>query len=237
MPEEAELELAARIARVRETIAEAALRSGRRPEDVTLIAVSKTFGPDRVLAAVQHGITDLGENRVQEAEAKIAALADRVGDRVNWHLIGHLQSNKAKTAVRLFTTIESVDSLHLAELLSRLAAQNGRILPVLLEVNVGDEPSKFGFAPALLPETLPRLLALPMLDIRGLMTVAPAVADADAARPYFRQLRELRDRLATEHPTANLRELSMGMSGDFAVAIEEGATIVRLGRVIFGERL
>lgn len=231
-----ERELAERIARVRETIASAAARSGRRPEDVTLVAVSKTVEPARVLLAAQLGITHFGENRVQEAEEKIAALAGRLPTTVDWHMVGHLQSNKARTAVRLFSLIESVDSASLAEVLNRLGAQRSAQVPVLLEVNVGGEASKFGFAPDELSSILPRILDLPMLAVRGLMTVAPAVPEPELARPYFRELRALRDRLLRENPSADLHELSMGMTGDYPVAIEEGATNVRVGRAIFGER-
>ncbi len=231
-----EIELAERIARVREVIASAASRSGRRPEDVTLVAVSKTVEPERILLAARLGITHFGENRVQEAEAKILALSGRLPSATEWHLVGHLQSNKARTAVQLFSLIESVDSVSLAEILNRLGTRRGSPVPILLEVNVGGEPTKFGFAPEEMSSVLPRLLDLPMIAIRGLMTVAPAVAEAELARPYFRQLRALRDRLARENPSASLHELSMGMTGDYPVAIEEGATIVRVGRAIFGER-
>jgi pyridoxal phosphate enzyme (YggS family) len=232
----AEADLAERIQRVRATIADAAMRSGRRPEDVTLVAVSKTVGAERVLAAARLGITDFGENRVQEAEAKISALSGKLPPAVRWHLVGHLQTNKARTAVRLFSLIESVDSFGLADVLNREGARRGAPVPVLLEVNVGGEPTKFGFAPDAMSNIFPRVLELPMLDVRGLMTVAPIVEDPEDARPYFRELRDLRDRLARENPRAALPELSMGMTGDYPVAIEEGATIVRVGRAIFGER-
>jgi pyridoxal phosphate enzyme (YggS family) len=229
-------DLAERIQWVRATIADAAMRSGRRPEDVTLVAVSKTVGAERVLAAARLGITDFGENRVQEAEAKISALSGKLPPAVRWHLVGHLQTNKARTAVRLFSLIESVDSFGLADVLNREGARRGAPVPVLLEVNVGGEPTKFGFAPDAMSNIFPRVLELPMLDVRGLMTVAPIVEDPEDARPYFRELRDLRDRLARENPRAALPELSMGMTGDYPVAIEEGATIVRVGRAIFGER-
>jgi hypothetical protein len=169
------------------------------------------------------GIAHVGENRVQEAAAKILALR---GLPVTWHLVGHLQTNKAKTALELFDIIHSVDSLHLAEVLSHRAE---RPLPVLLEVNVTGEVSKFGFSPddvAAAAQAIPRL---PHVDLRGLMTVAPFVSDPETVRPVFRELRRLRDALG-------LRELSMGMTDDFEVAIEEGATLVRIGRAIFGER-
>jgi pyridoxal phosphate enzyme (YggS family) len=234
------VELAERIAQVRETIAAAAVRSGRSAGAVTLVAVSKTVEADRVVEAVALGLLDLGENRVQEAQEKIPAVAAVLAARglpsARWHLIGHLQTNKSRSAVSLFTTIQSVDSERLGAALGRLGQAQGRPVPCLLEVNIGEEPSKFGFRPAELPDRLESLLAVPGLAVRGLMTVAPAVAEAEQARPYFQQLRSLRDQLAARYPNAELPELSMGMTGDYVVAIEEGATIVRVGRAIFGER-
>jgi pyridoxal phosphate enzyme (YggS family) len=239
-------QIAARIAQIRERIAAAAVRVGRRAEEITLIAVSKTHGPDLARAAVAAGAEDLGENRVQEAAPKIAALAD-VLPRPRWHLIGHLQRNKARVAVELFDMVQSVDSLRLAEVLDRHAAEIGRRLPVLLQVNVSGEQSKEGLALAggianradyaQLYADLERIIALPQLDVRGLMTIAPMVGDPEAARPTFRLLRELRDDLARRLPEAHWDELSMGMTDDFEAAITEGATIVRVGRAIFGERL
>jgi len=229
--------LAERIQRVRDTIASAARRSGRRPDDVTLVAVSKTVGPDSVLEAARLGITHFGENRVQEAAEKIVALAGQLPRVVQWHLIGHLQSNKARSAVRLFSCIESVDTVSLASLLDRLGRERETPVSVLLEVNVGGEASKFGFAPTVLHEALAQIRTFPMVRVGGLMTVVPAAPEPELARPYFRALRELRDRLMDEHPTAGLDQLSMGMTGDYAVAIEEGATSVRVGRAIFGERI
>lgn len=229
-------DLRARLARVRQAIEVATVRSGRRPGDVTLVGVTKTVGPEQVREAVELGITNFGENRVQEAEAKIEALAGQLPASIHWHLIGHLQSNKARKAARLFSLIESVDTLDLAIALNRIAEESRARLAILLEVNVSGEASKFGFVPAALAEVFPRMIELPGIDVRGLMTVAPAVAEPEAARLVFRGLRELRDRLSSSHPRADLRELSMGMTGDFPVAIEEGATMVRIGRALFGER-
>ncbi|HLH72988.1 MAG TPA: YggS family pyridoxal phosphate-dependent enzyme [Chloroflexota bacterium] len=228
--------LAERIEWVRQTIANAARRAGRNPDDVTLVAVSKTVSAEQILAATELGIRHFGENRVQEAEKKIIALADRLPSDVTWHLVGHLQSNKARTAMAIFAMIESVDSLRLATVLSRLAVERGTPASILLEVNVAGEASKFGFTPTALPNVLPAILSLPMLEVRGLMTVAPAADNPEEVRPVFRHLRELRNALNTSLPNVHLRELSMGMTNDFPVAIEEGATIVRVGRAIFGER-
>ena len=219
------MSVAENLAVVRERIAEACRRAGRSPDEVTLVGVSKGFPAELVVEACAAGLTDLGENRVQEAAPKIEALTAR-GVRPRWHLIGHLQTNKAKTATGLFAIIHSVDSVRLAEALSHRASEP---LPVLLEVNVAREPAKFGFAPEELSSAHSTIAALPNLDVRGLMTVAPMADDPGRVRPVFRRLRELRDGLG-------LRELSMGMTDDFEVAIEEGATLVRVGRAIFGPR-
>lgn len=217
--------VAENLASVRERIEAACRRAGRSPEEVTLIGVSKGSPPETVAEACAAGLRDLGENRIQEAAPKIEELAT-MGVRSRWHLVGHLQTNKAKTATGLFAIIHSVDSVRLAEALSRRATEP---LPVLLEVNVAGEPAKFGFSTAETPEALTTIASLPSLDVRGLMTVAPQTDDAEGVRPVFRRLRELRDELS-------LGELSMGMTDDFEVAIEEGATMVRVGRAIFGER-
>jgi pyridoxal phosphate enzyme (YggS family) len=217
------MSIAKRIAEARERIAAACARSGRSPDAVTIIAVTKGFGPDAVREAVAAGIRDIGENRVQEAEAKIAALAEL---DVRWHMIGHLQTNKVKTVLSLFDTIHSVDSIHLAEAISRRAPGP---VPVFLEVNVADEASKGGVSLAELPKTHEIIAALPNLDVRGLMTVAPIAASPEDVRPVFRSLAE-------QARDLGLRELSMGMSDDYEVAVEEGATHVRLGRSLFGER-
>lgn len=239
------MSVAERIAIVQERIAVAARRAGRKPDDVTLVAVTKTHPPELVAEAIAAGLTNLGENRVQEAQTKIVALA-AARQQVRWHLIGHLQRNKARLATELFDLVHSVDSLRLAEALQRYAAEAGRRLPVLLQVNVSGEASKEGFAltggvanraglDALLSE-VERIVALPALELRGLMTVAPIVAHPEQARPTFRALRELGEELARRFPAAHWGELSMGMTDDFEAAIAEGATIVRVGRAIFGPR-
>lgn len=237
-------EIAANIAAVRERIAAAARHAGRPEGEIRLVGVTKTHPAELVAQAIEAGLTDFGENRVQEAEPKIAALADRRAG-VAWHLIGHLQRNKAKKAAELFDIIHSLDSLRLAQALDRAAAERPA-LPVLLQVNVSGEASKEGFAlagweerPALLDAffgEVEALLALPHLCVGGLMTIAPWGPDPEAARPAFRSARMLRDRLAQRFPQADWSALSMGMTDDFAVAIGEGATLVRVGRAIFGAR-
>jgi pyridoxal phosphate enzyme (YggS family) len=225
--------LTGRLTAVRLAIAHAAEHAGRPAEDVRLVAVSKTIPADLVRQAVLAGVTDLGENRVQEAQEKIPALADL---RPRWHLIGHLQSNKVARASQLFDVIQSVDSVELATLLSRRrAAQGGRPVDVLFEVNVAGETSKQGFAPEQLAAAATALTQLAGLRPLGLMTVAPAVADPEDVRPVFRRLRLLRDDLVGSFG-GEFRHLSMGMSHDFTVAVEEGATIVRVGTAIFGRR-
>jgi pyridoxal phosphate enzyme (YggS family) len=223
-------DLATNVAHVRARIAAAAARGGRRPEDILLVAVTKTVDAARVQEAVALGLRTFGENRVQEAREKVAAVPS-----ASWHLIGSLQRNKAKEAVRLFRTIESVDSIALAEELSRRAAQEDRTVDVLIQVNVAREPQKHGVPPEEAAALVRRTAELPALRLRGLMTIAPAVHDPDEVRPVFRGLRELRDTLERTAPAA-LPELSMGMSDDFEVAIEEGATMVRVGRAIFADR-
>ena len=213
------------LAQVRERMAAACDRADRAPNEVTLVGVSKGFPAEAVAEAHAAGLRDLGENRVQEAAGKIGVLAAR-GVRPRWHLIGHLQTNKAKTAVELFGIIHSVDSVRLAQALSRRAHE---VVLILLEVNVAQETGKFGFAPEEVTSALSTIEALPNLDVRGLMTVAPLTDDTERVRPVFRRLRELRD-------AHGLQELSMGMTGDFEVAIEEGATLIRVGRAIFGPR-
>ena len=217
--------IAANLRRVRGRIAAACERSGRRPEEVTVVGVSKGFPVSAVVAAYEAGLRDLGENRVQEAATKVEAAA-ALGARPRWHMVGHLQANKVKTALRLFDIIQSVDSLRRAELISREARAPG---PVLVEVNVAGEESKFGLAPDDAPGALARARALPNIDVLGLMTVAPMTNDPERVRPVFRWLRDLARSL-------DLPQLSMGMTDDFEVAVEEGATIVRIGRAIFGER-
>jgi pyridoxal phosphate enzyme (YggS family) len=217
--------IAERISIARQRVAAACARAGRSDDTVTIIAVTKGFGPDAVREAVAAGVRDIGENRVQEAEAKRAPLSDLPAD-VCWHMIGHLQSNKVKTAIVLFDTIHSVDSIHLAEAISRRAPEP---VPVFLEVNVAGEASKGGFSPADLPKAHETISGLPNLDVRGLMTVAPVVSNPEELRPVFRTL-------AGGAKGLGVRGLSMGMSDDYEVAVEEGATHVRLGRALFGAR-
>jgi pyridoxal phosphate enzyme (YggS family) len=219
------MDIKANLEAVQEVIGRACRKAGRAPGEVLLIAVSKTVDLERIQAAVAAGAAALGENRVQEAKDKVAAL----GRPVPWHLIGSLQTNKARDAVMLFDWIHSVDRLELARELDRRAHAAGRKVKGMLQVNLGDEPQKGGAAPGEVKALLDELRGLTHLDIRGLMAIPPQVADAEAARPYFRRLRELRDAAGLEH-------LSMGMSADFAQAIEEGATMVRVGTSIFGAR-
>ena len=219
------MSVAEQLTRVRERMAAACRRAGRSPDEVTLVGVSKGMPAQAVAEAHAAGLQDVGENRVQEAADKIEALAAQ-GVRPRWHLVGHLQTNKAKTVTGLFAILHSVDSVRLAQALSRRAREP---LPILLEVNVAQEASKFGFTPQEVASALRSIVDLPNLDVRGLMTIAPQTDQPESVRPVFQRLRELRDELG-------LRELSMGMTNDFEVAIEEGATMVRVGRAIFGER-
>jgi PLP dependent protein len=219
------LDVAGNLERVRDRLARAAERAGRQPRDILLIAVSKTVDVERIRAAVAAGVSALGENRVQEAKGKIAEL----GRPAAWHLIGHLQGNKVKDAVELFDVIHSLDRVELAHELERRAGARGQVVETLLQVNVGAEASKGGVAPDAVAEALDTIGKLPHVRVRGLMTIPPEVERADDARRWFRQLRELGER-------HGLRELSMGMSHDFEVAVEEGATMVRVGTAIFGPR-
>lgn len=224
--------LRSRIEAVRESIARAAARSGRGASDVTLIAIVKTVSADAVREALALGVTDLGESRVQEAEGHVAEVGRQAA---RWHLVGHLQRNKARRAVELFDRVHSVDGAGVAAALSRHAADAGRVARALVEVNVGGEASKFGVAPEGLERLLEELVALPGLAIDGLMAVTPLAERAGDARPHFARLRALRD--ASERALGRrLPELSMGMSGDFEVAVEEGATMVRVGTALFGGR-
>jgi hypothetical protein len=216
----------------RERIAQAARRAGRRESDVLLVAVSKTVGVEAIRLAIEAGVPALGENRVQEARGKIAEL----GHPVPWHLIGQLQSNKVRDAVACFDVIQSVDRLSLAQAISTRAAGLGRRMPVLVQVNVGEEPQKGGFLPADLRPALESLAGLPGLELRGLMAIPPAPREPEDSRPHYRTLRKLLDEAPSWGAGAGCRELSMGMSGDFEVAIEEGATIVRVGTALFGPR-
>ena len=219
---------------VRGAIAQATARAGRDAQDVTLIAVSKTVSLDLVRIAYNLGVTDFGENRVQDALPKIAEFSP---PDMRWHMIGHLQSNKANKVIGAFASVESVDNLHLAQTLERHASKQGVTLPVLLQVNVSGEASKEGMAAAEAPEIARQVVALPHLRVEGLMTIAPIAQNPEETRPVFRQLRLLRDHLRNEIPQCEWRHLSMGMTDDYRVAIEEGATIVRIGRAIFGERV
>jgi PLP dependent protein len=226
------------IAAVRERIASAARRAGRSREEVTLMAVSKTQSAEHIRKAYNAGLVVLGENRVQEFAGKIESLRD-LRD-AEWHLIGHLQANKAAKAAELFCTVDSVDSLKLAEKLDAAARSLGKKLDVLVEINVGGETAKSGVAPDS-PALEELLVAAPRLEglaFRGLMTVPPFTEDPEGARPYFRRLRELRDSIADRGlPAVKFDQLSMGMSHDFEIAIEEGSTCVRVGTAIFGERI
>ena len=226
--------LAANIAHVHSTIAEAARRGGRAPDEIKLVAVSKSKPVELVQMAYNLGVTDFGENRVQEALPKIEAFHPQ---ELRWHMIGHLQSNKASKVVSPFYCVHSVDSLHLAQVLNRHAGEQGKRLLVLLQVNVSGEASKEGMPPAETPALARLIVALPHLQVEGLMTIAPLVEDPERVRPVFRELRLLRDRLRAELPAYSWQHLSMGMTDDYSVAIEEGATIVRIGRAIFGERV
>jgi len=229
--------IAENIAEVQRRIERCARRAGRDPAEVQLMAVTKTQPANRIREAYEAGLRLFGENRVQEYSAKSAVLRDLPG--AEWHMIGHLQTNKAPAAVELFHAIDSVDSVRLARKLNKAAAQPARRLPILIEINVGGESAKNGLPPAAdeLGELLRLAPELNHLEIRGLMAVPPYSADPEAARPYFRMLRDLRDSVsARELPQIKMDSLSMGMSHDFEVAIEEGSTCVRVGTAIFGER-
>jgi PLP dependent protein len=226
------------LARVEELIATACRRASRPREEVRLMAVSKVHPADALAEAFAAGVTLFGENRVQEYEAKRERLRELGVADAEVHLIGHLQSNKSVKAAEIFGGIDSVDSLRLAERLNEVAGRMGRRLPILLELKLSDEPTKVGIAPESpeLPDLLERLPNLAHLTVRGLMTIAPFDDNPETARACFRRLRALRDELAPAHPKLDLRELSMGMSGDFAIAIEEGSTMVRIGTALFGAR-
>jgi PLP dependent protein len=231
------MSIAENVARVRERIAAAARRAGRRPDEISLMAVTKTHPPERIREAYVAGLRLFGENRVQEFARKAEAL--RGLNNATWHMIGHLQSNKASDAAALFDAIDSVDSLKLAEKLNASAQKSCIKLLVLLEINLGGEAAKSGVAPGSreLETILESAFRLTNLEFRGLMTIPPFTENPHDARPYFRQLRSLRDVLAARKlPAIGMDELSMGMSHDFEVAIEEGSTCVRVGTAIFGER-
>ena len=223
------------ISSIYKRISHAAMRAGRNPEEVKLIAVTKTVTVQQIKEAIDAGLRTLGENRIQEAKAKIEELsAGSTMPSVSWHLIGHLQKNKVKYAVRLFDLIHSLDSAELAEELNSQAEKTGKVQEVLMEVKLSPEETKHGVAKTKLPELLKMAQPLKYLKLRGLMTVPPFFDSPEEARPYFRELRKLRDE--AEAAGYHLPELSMGMSNDFEVAIEEGSTMVRIGTAIFGER-
>src|SRR5213082_3420898 len=223
--------IAENLERVREQIAQAAAKVGRAVDEIELVAISKTHDAAKVREAIEAGQTLFGESRVQEARAKIPELPSNL----RWHFVGHLKKNKIRHALPLFELTHSVDSLALAEDINRIAEKDGLHPRVLLEVNVAGEGSKFGFQPDKLRAEMESLLALPRLSILGLMTIPPLAEEAEASRKYFVELRELRDRLQTEFHV-DLGQLSMGMTNDFPIAVEEGATLVRVGTAIFGER-
>lgn len=229
--------IASNISEVRRRIIDAAQRAGRDPDEISLMAVTKTQPPERIREAYAAGLRLFGENRIQEFAGKAEALRDL--EDAEWHMIGHLQSNKAGKAAELFAAVQAVDSLRLAQRLDSSAELLRTKLRVLIEINVGGEAAKSGIAPDSheLDELLLRASELQHLEFRGLMTVPPFTEDPQLARPYFRQLRELRDAIAARHlPGISMEVLSMGMSHDFEVAIEEGSTCVRVGTAIFGER-
>jgi len=232
---------------VRTRIAEAAMRARRDPEEVRLVAVTKTFSPDVVLEAYEAGVRDFGENRVAEGISKIAAVEQRLsGERPTWHMVGHVQSRKASQVAQHYDYVHSVDRLKIAQRLSRYAEQAGRTIPVLLECNVSGEGSKYGFAlegweqdeglQSAFFSDVREILALPALEVRGLMTMPPFVQDPEEVRSLFVSLRELRNALRERFQAVDWRHLSMGMTDDFEVAVEEGATLVRIGRGLFGPR-
>jgi pyridoxal phosphate enzyme (YggS family) len=225
------MDLSANLLSVQRRIAAACLRVGRDAEAVVLLAVSKSHPPEAVHAAAKLGLSLFGENRVQEAKAKIPLCQGHL----RWHMIGHLQSNKCRDAVHLFEMIQSVDTLALAEEINRCAEKAGRRMPVLLEVNLAGESTKFGFKPEHVLSAVNQINALPRIEIHGMMTIAPWTAEPEKVRPVFRGLREIKVR-CEEKLGASLPHLSMGMSGDFEVAVEEGATILRLGTALFGPR-
>ena len=219
------MDIADNIRQVQKRIARSCERSRRTPDEITLVAITKGFGTQVIKTAYDSGIRDFGENRIQEAEGKIDHVSD-LRPAITWHMVGHLQSNKAKAAVELFDIIHSVDSVRLAGVLNKIVKKP---LPILLEVNVSGETTKAGFSAREVESVMVDLKQLTNLKVLGLMTVAPVAVDPEEVRPVFRKLREIRDSLGLKH-------LSMGMTDDFEVAIEEGATMLRMGRALFGDR-
>lgn len=229
--------IAENLAGVRARIAVAAARAGRDPAEVRLVAVSKTQPPAAIEAAYAAGQRDFGENRLEELWPKVDMAAQAGLAEIRWHLIGTIQSRKTPQAVGPFVLIHSIDRMKIAARLSRDAEAAGRVMRVLLEVNISGEASKHGFAPAALMAEAAALAALRGIQVQGLMTMAPLEVAAETARPVFRGLRQLRDALAAAYPALEWRQLSMGMTNDFEVAVEEGATLVRVGSAIFGQRV
>ncbi len=231
------------LARLKERIAAAAIRAGREPEEITLVAITKTFPPQTIEEAFAAGLREFGENRVQEAELKIKWLRER-DVLLKWHMVGHLQRNKAKKAIHLFDIIHSVDSVRLAREISRRCEMAQITMPVLLEINISGEATKYGFRveeskneqEEQFLRAVEEVAALPNLDLQGLMTMAPVGAPEGVLRSCFSRLRSLLSKLKDKFPENAWRHLSMGMTDDFEIAIEEGATILRVGRAIFGER-
>ncbi len=221
---------------IRDRIEEAKIRSGREKEDIKLLAVTKTVTPERIVEAVEAGQSLFGENYVQEAKEKIDQLKES-GFNLEWHFIGHLQRNKVKYIIGYFSCIETLDSIKLAKEINKHAQKHGICLPCFIQINISGEETKFGIAPKELERFLDELSDFKNITITGLMTLPPFSLDPEQVRPYFIQLRELRDKFYKTHPVANkMIELSMGMTNDFEIAIEEGATIVRIGTAIFGPR-
>lgn len=230
-----EIQLLDNLKEIYRKMAHAAMRAGREPSEIKLIAVTKNVHIDLIRKAVDIGLREFGENRVQEAKGKVMSDELRVmSEKIEWHLIGHLQKNKAKVAVELFDLIQSVDSFELAEIISKQAESVNKTQRILLQVKLSDEESKYGISKDNIASLIERAGRLRGLKIEGLMTIPPFFDDAEKVRPYFRELRTLRDGL--EKSGFKLTELSMGMSNDFEAAIEEGATMVRVGTAIFGER-
>jgi pyridoxal phosphate enzyme (YggS family) len=230
--------LKARLEAINQRIAAACERAGRQTSEITLVAVSKTVSVARIREAIEAGVSTLGESRIQEAAVKIPELRPLSDEHnVQWHLIGHLQSNKARRAVELFQAVHSIDDIKLAERLDRIAGESGKRLPIFIEVNLGGEESKTGAAPGAVLPLCEQIGKLPNLELKGLMAVPPFSDSPENARPFFRHLRRLRDEAQrTGAAGARFNDLSMGMSDDFEIAIEEGSTFVRIGSAIFGAR-
>ncbi len=230
-----DIRLIENISSVFKRLSHAAMRAGRSPEDIKLIAVTKTVPVEGIKEAINAGLRTFGENRVQEAKDKISILKSMISDsKIEWHLVGHLQKNKVKYAVELFDCIQSVDSIELAEIINKQAEKTGEMQEIMLQVKLADEPSKSGILKDNLMDILSRVSDMKHLRIQGLMTIPPFFDDPELSRPYFRQLRELKAK--ADDLGFSLPELSMGMTNDFETAIEEGATMVRIGTAIFGER-